>query len=110
MSQDRKYPSLKPDAISEKCFKALAAWIPLAGSSVTETERYQIANNILMHTVRFLYDFFDDNKIYVSINYRMIEDNFAWSINDISSFSASDRITAEEEAFIAAFKKLEETL
>lgn len=66
---------------------------------------------------RFLYDFFDEQDIYISINVNMFM-MFDWSIittPDVSVFIQSDfdynfRTEAEKSAFLKAFKILENKL
>jgi len=74
-----------------------------------EPERYQ--------RLRFLYDFFDEQGIYISINVNMFM-MFDWSIITTpnisisiqSDFDYNLRIEAEEQAFLKAFEILEDRI
>lgn len=67
--------------------------------------------------IRFLYNFFDEQNIYISINVNMFM-MFDWSIITTpnisisiqSDFDYNLRIEAEEQAFLKAFEILEDKL
>lgn len=108
---DHRYPKLNPEEIIQPMklsYQALLDWLPVQSES--SDEKNLIAHNILMYTPRFLYDFFDDQKMYISINYHEggpDEGTMLWSINDGPSNYGGSRIDAEEAAFKEAFKQLE---
>lgn len=115
---DRNYPSIEPTLIKDpypKSFKALVDWLPVQNEQ-DEVNRSMIAHQILTYTPRFLYDFFDDQKLYITVFYHEGApdadegEGFLWKINEDKSHFGGTRIVAEEEAFKEAFKKLEESL
>ena len=63
---------------------------------------------------RWLYDFFDEQGIYVIINRSPADNEFFWSIDIDKDFCDGDytntRTEAEEQAFIKAFEILEDKL
>ena len=63
---------------------------------------------------RFLYDFFDEQGIYVIINRSPADNEFFWSIDIGKDFCDGDytntRTEAEEQAFLKAFEILEDKL
>jgi hypothetical protein len=112
---DRNYPSIEPKVIIEpypKSFQALVNWLPVQNQK-DDIDRPMIAHQILSYTPRFLYDFFDDKKIYITISYHEgapDEGTFLWKINNEQIHYGGSRIEAEQDAFKEAFKILEETL
>jgi hypothetical protein len=106
----RKYPTLPLQTIKDypKSFDKLKEWIKVAGISQNDLDIEKIAESIIVHTPRFLYDFFDDHKIHISITavISTVGTSFVWSTDQESSFHSETRIEAEEEAFTEAFKEL----
>jgi len=71
-----------------------------------------LTDEMIMHTlksnVRVLYDFFDMNKIYVTIGF--INSNWIYQIDSLVGPGFNSRFEAELEGFASAFKTLEEKL
>jgi len=95
-----------------KSFDTLNEWM----NNIVETDRIGIWWNVLFSEIRgFLYDFFDEQKIYIEINFIDYEPFFAWCISsktesDLSRIMYGNRNQAEEQAFSKAFEILEEKL
>jgi hypothetical protein len=106
----RKYPTLQLQITKDypKAFDKLKEWIKTIGISQNQEDIERIAESIIVHTPRFLYDFFDDNQMYITINALVSTKGiyFTWSIDMEDSFFADTRIEAEQEAFTEAFKQL----
>ena len=83
-----------------------------------QAQTYAILNNIELdqlykYNSRWLFDFFDKNKIYIHIKPDHEEENcFWWSIEswiDLFNYEQG-RKNAETKAFAKAFEKLEKTI
>lgn len=71
----------------------------------------QIVPVIIQNDPRKLYEFFDDQEIYISIAVHSDEDRFFYyHSKNHHSYSADNRILAEEGAFMKAFETLEKEL
>jgi hypothetical protein len=111
MLEKRRFTQLNPTEILQplpKSYNKLLEWLPV--DVKTTDERNQIAHQMLMYTPRFLFDFFDDQKLYINIESDFEFKGFIWYINDNGITGTDTRIDAEEAAFKEAFKLLEELL
>lgn len=78
--------------------------------SASEPEKQQLLDFTLQFNARFLFDFFDDMGISISITVSE-EGMFIYYLGKNSySQAATDRNTAEEKAFMLAFEELEKQL
>lgn len=66
--------------------------------------------SIIKDNVRSLFDFFDVQDIFISIQRNYSDDTFSWSIEEINGHGYSFRKDAEEHAVNYAFKQLEAKL
>lgn len=100
-----KQTLLKFQEVSSEAAKE--AFIP----EVTEEMVDQYIQVILLLQSRNLYDFFDMNKLYITIDY-VYQEGFMANIvgTEFSSKKYDYRVGAEKEVFEEAFKILEETL
>ena len=115
----RKYTSLDVKEVKTKypkSYNKLKEWFFLPDKQAedqpvfvpTEKGSEDLAMATLQFNSRVLYDFFDDQGIYVSL-FRNEDEMFNYYVKDVS-FASVTRNEAEEKVFILAFEELEKQL
>lgn len=112
----RKFVSLDPDKIKDeypKFFDNLKKW--LKGDELQGESDLLLDNSIksiLVYSPRMLYDYLDDNGLYLQIT-KVPEDKDHWIhlyLGDAHSLVASSRMLAEEAGFMIGIGLIEERL
>lgn len=120
----RKYSSIDNTELRKTCPKSLAKlkeWLYAPDktngediSGISDDQREQLINFTLGLNPRMLFDFFDDQNIYVTIQpddtTGEVSGFMYYNSKSPYSSSSNNRNTAEELAFIQAFEELEKQL
>ena len=67
----------------------------------------EVINGMLFYSPRFLYDFFDDNKLFPCVVVETDEENWMGYVGEAEFESRSTRTNMERVVFMEAFKQLE---